>query len=439
MSLISIHRLRLPNGKSVKSTLDFENYIFDVLLKQRPYTPKELSIALAKSTKSIQRYLNPLKISGKIQKIEGTDKYKIASSNATKSDIQKQKAVETMAEFYETESVKKFMQNNTSKTKLDHASRIGRICTGITFPNFKIHPDNWIHPETTQLITQLFKEKNQSEKLNISQKRLIRQWLLHGLELPLKGMRTELVRLGIDGDKPKPQSSRLHMITEQYQKTKEILKEDEFYFNNFGFSHGTFCRPSTKYTVKVDDLIFYNRTVNFIEVNGEKITNKKLILALKDNFEVKTYTHRACKLEVFENKTGESYTKYIYDQEIANSLEKFTEKRKSNGFKYLFWDKNETEFTFENYDTIVRAQVRKDNIYFKKLFVKVGFKPEDFGDSFRANYALRQFGIQKWRKETAYNYGLIDNMGWKDINTLILWYGQRTAEYFEKEINEIIW
>jgi len=74
----TIHRLRLPNGASVHTTHDFELYILNPLLRDRPMTPKELSIALNKSTKQIQRYLKPLRDSNKIQKIDGSDKYKLS-------------------------------------------------------------------------------------------------------------------------------------------------------------------------------------------------------------------------------------------------------------------------------------------------------------------------------------------------------------------------
>ena len=185
--------------------------------------------------------------------------------------------------------------------------------------------------------------------------------------------------------------------------------------------------------------MFYNRTVKYIEINGEKITDSKTIQLLGEKFKIKTLTHRACMLQdLKEYKTDENYIKYIFDEEIVKQLESWQKFRLEQKKKYLFWDNSDTVFQFEDYDTIVKTQVVNDQEYFKNLFLKVGFKKEDFGTFFRANYALRHFGIQWWLQATDYNYGLIASMGWKDINTLREWYGQYTAQHFEKKIEGII-
>ena len=458
MSLKTVHRLRLPNGRNVETQNDFSDYIEKVLLKSRPMTPKEISIALQKSTKQIQRYLYPLKEIKKIVKIEGSDKYKLVHDSTTKSQTEFQKHLETMSEYMKTETITRWLENNKSKKILDAVVSFGRICTGQTIKGLKIHPDFYIHPDTTKLIIKELSEKKYSGKqIPRSLRMAIRSFLIYGKELKLS--QAESDRLGISGEKEKPKASTLELEKNQYDKCIEILQGYEQidcnnrglsqsydiangrYFLKFGFRFWTFGRPSTMYIVRCNQLVFYDRTVNYIEVNNEKITDKRIVEALKDDYKIKTLTHRACHIpDYFEFKTETSYPKYIYDERIVIPLEAYTKERISKGFKYLFWDNSKTEFTKENYDTIVANERGKDNSVFHSLLVKVGIKPDAMTGQFRANYALRHFGVQYWLQIPSidYNYGFIAEMGWEDINTLKIWYGKRTRKAMERKMSEVI-
>jgi hypothetical protein len=112
--------------------------------------------------------------------------------------------------------------------------------------------------------------------------------------------------------------------------------------------------------------------------------------------------------------------------------------RKSQRKKYLFWEYNNTKFTFENYDTIVKVEVGKDNKFFKKILTNIGFKKSDFGLYFRANYGFRHFGLQMWLLATDYNYDLVGEMSHEDTATLKKWYGKRTKEDFQRKIKGVV-
>jgi len=105
--------------------------------------------------------------------------------------------------------------------------------------------------------------------------------------------------------------------------------------------------------------------------------------------------------------------------------------------KYLFWDDNSTEFTFENYTDIVKNKVNKQNKFLKEIMLQIGFKKEDFGKNFRANYGMRHFSIQSWLELTNNKYDFVAKMFHKTADTTKTWYGEMIAESFEQELMEI--
>ena len=161
-------------------------------------------------------------------------------------------------------------------------------------------------------------------------------------------------------------------------------------------------------------------------------------LGQSGKIKIGSFTHRACSLPVYEHKTQTSFNKFIFDETFVIPLEKFCKQRKFEKKKYLFWDNNNEIFDFENYDTIVRTEVAKDLKFFKKLLLKIGFVPSDFGQQFRANYAFRHFGIQMWLELTDYDYEFVSEMSHNDVATLKDWYGKRSGENFAKNVSEVV-
>ena len=207
-------------------------------------------------------------------------------------------------------------------------------------------------------------------------------------------------------------------------------------------------QTSIVYTIKTNQLLFYDRELEYVQINeknlvrayfldGKRIsTNPELDYISNDMHKVIRKTERICHIpDLLEYKTKKSYPKFIFDEEIVSELESYVEHRRKNNFEYLFWDKN-VKFTFENYTYIVKHQVKLSNEILKDVFYNIGC----VGDLFkhRANYALRHVGVQHWLELTKYNFDLVAEMGWEDMNTLRQWYGRRTKTSFENQILQTI-
>jgi hypothetical protein len=217
----------------------------------------------------------------------------------------------------------------------------------------------------------------------------------------------------------------------------------------FGVKFWTFVRPSILYTIRLDQIIFYDREIEYLNLDGERIvlsvtvdkektiTNRaQYQMALDANSEkyaILKYTDRACHIrDVREFKTGTDYPKYIYDNELVKRLESYVTDRIKKGFKYLFWDDNSTVFTSENYNRIVQTVRTTDNWKLKRTFAGIGCKDSIFVTD--SNYAMRHVGSQHWLDITDYDYAFIAEMGWEDINTLRIWYGKRIRKSFERKV-----
>lgn len=398
--------------------------------------------------KAYTDYMVLLLNDGSIKKIENTQKYTAVEVQVTKQDLQEE--FYTKSEIMNTRLFTKWKQNNSSKMEYKYWTRFARICLGAVNPKFNIHPDsitkdNW-EQVVINIVDSVLEVSKNKKRVSYNDRQAIRHAIMYGLEITIpeeKGY-----RLRIDGEKGKPKSAHLKISRLQYDNAKEILQKDVTQLIKFGFKVWTFVRPSIVYTIKTDEPVFYDREIKYVVLNG-KVHKKTEIIQfaeqlllvkpeLSENIQIVKKTQRACLLNaVHEFKTDSDFNKFIYDEEIVIALEKYVKQRKFQKKKYLFWEKNDTEFIFESYDNIVRSQVTSDNHYFKKILSQVGFKREDFGEYFRANYGFRHFGIQMWLEETDYDYDFVQTMSHEDGTTLKQWYGKQSAEYQEKRTSEV--
>lgn len=444
MSTISVHRLRLPNGKVVKNPREYEEYILS-MLKNRPCTPKEIAGVLQKSTKQVHRYLKNLKDSNKVVKIDGSDSYKLKSSKDDINSIKKQKIIENFTEFDNCQTIKNWRLKNKSIDVEIKIKWFRKLCFGQIVKDFKINPDFYELEASTNLIVSLLREKHglsNGDLLPYSHRMNLRNFIIFGLGYSSLS-KAEAEGLGISGEKTKPKLSTLHMTDNQYSEIKQILFDESNGFSEketvlFGFRYGTFARPSATYLVKCADLKFYTRIVEYIEINGKKITNAKTIEILKKDYEVKEYEHRACSLELYEPKQDQTYPKHIFDEEMVNRIEAYTKKRINDGFKFLFWDNNDTVWQKRTYRKIVNARVVEDGKRFLRLLKIAKFPLDEVEGMIKANYFIRHFGVQKWLRETDYNLDFIAEMGWESTETLKTWYGKRTLDALQQKVSEII-
>lgn len=273
----------------------------------------------------------------------------------------------------------------------------------------------------------------------------IRHAIKYGLGVVIS--KEEGRELRISGDKPKPKTDELQITKEQTTQFKELSKKQPLKeFAKDGIKLWTGCRPSSIYIIKTYDLIFYDREVHYVEVQGEKFFKdgeiklaKLLSINNPDAIQFKTWIHRACKIpKLHEYKQDKDFKKYIWDEEFVLGLEKYWKQRKFEKKKYLFWEDNKTEFNFENYTRIVESKVVNDNTRLKKILIKIGFKREDFGSYFRANYGMRHFSIQAWLNSMNYNYDVVGRMFHLSSETTKVWYGAMNDEHAEKEMNQVI-
>ena len=361
-------------------------------------------------------------------------------------------------EFFQCETIKKWFRHASSTKKgIIAIKQFRNLCLGKWSDDFKINPDLWIHPHTTEICVELLRKQSQKIQLPANTRMIIRQFLKYGLGLPVS--KEEAKELGIGGHKD---NIGLHVTTSfeegQYDKAKEWIKKNyslrELVL--FGLKFWTFCRPSTVYTITCDQLQFYNRRMEYVKTNdkshksiliahyledGKRIVlNSDLDFLVSQNstkFTKKIINERACRIDnLLEFKTQKFYPKYIYDDEIVQLLEKYTKNRIDKDLRYLFWDNNDTEFAFETYDKLVLCRRIDDNNMLKQMFYKIGCKGKLFEHN--ANYAMRHVGVQHWLEMTNYDFDLISEMGWEDINTLRQWYGRRSRTSFEVKLAQII-
>lgn len=437
-------QLRVDGKKASKD--DIQNTILK-LLNQKPHTPTELQKIFNRKDRSrfSRDYLYPLRNSGQIEKVEGSNYFKIKKSKSTSATIKKQ--LRSESEIFKTELFLRWQNKNHSKHEHSNQLRFARICLGFVNPDFKIHPDNINKENYEEIVSNMVDAvlavanyKITNNEPNWSNRQAIRHGIKYGLGIELS--EDEGIQLRISGQKQDPKNSDLHITEEQIKEAKKILMKNYSIedFVKFGVKTWTFVRPSTIYLIEISKMQFYDEIVEFVKGDDEKkIADPKVVEYAKFRKDlIHTYTRRVCYIEVHENKTDSDFHKYILDPDFVRELEKIYNVRKSQRKKYLFWEDNDTEFVFETYDAIVRSSVARDNVFFKKILGMIGFEKEDFGIYFRANYGFRHFGIQMWLIATDYNYELVSIMSHEDVATLKKWYGKRTQADFQNKIRGVM-
>ena len=445
----SVLSAQIPSTKSriggVISSKDEINEEIFKLLRQRPHTPSELANHFKMTREAFSRtYLYPLRNSDKIEKVDGSNYFKIKKAKGTSATIKKQ--LRSESEIFKTELFLRWAKKNHAKKEYNYQLRFARICLGFVNPDFKIHPDNITKENYEQIVSNMVDAllhvanyKIVNGEPNWSNRQSIRHAIKYGLGIEIS--EDEGIELRISGRKQDPKNADLHITPEQIAEAKKILLK--YYsiedFIKFGVKTWTFVRPSTIYLIELKDIEFYDEVVEYvIGSDNKKITDEKVIAYAKYKGDtIYSYTRRVCHTEIHENKTDSDFHKYILDPDFVRELEKFCNIRNSQRKRYLFWEDNNTEFEFETYDKILTSSVSRDNIFFKKILTQIGFEKSDFGIYFRANYGFRHFGIQMWLIATDYNYELVSIMSHEDVATLKKWYGKRTQADFQRRIKGV--
>lgn len=452
-------RLRL-DGQTVTKD-DIKNKILEELRVHKRLTRQDLAQKLGgRDASQLQKdYLKPLMEENQIKKVDGSHYYALVDTTITKAEIKQELYEKT--EVFNTDVFKNWGSKITAKQGEKKRRRIARLCLGKINKSFKINPDvlhegNWkeiIAKMRDAILEAQKKPKHPTGRLDSSSKQALRHLVMYGLK---KDANLEIDQktgeeLGIDGHTEKPRNATLHIKKEQIEQAKQILLQpnyDQIWFVKFGVKLWTGVRPSTLYIIETDSLEFYDRKVEYIEIQGKRFTNESILEFAKilvmsnprlaETIKIQSYTHRACTFEVFENKQQKDYRKFIYDEEFVIALEKYHKQRKFEKKKYLFWNDNQTVFDKITYDAIVKNAVGDDNDFYKQILVQIGFVESDFGVRFRANYGFRHFAIQVWLIATDYNYDKVAEMFHETAETLKKWYGRPIREHAEKMFSGVV-
>jgi hypothetical protein len=453
------NRLRLDGVRVSKS--DYETKIKDLLrVNKSGLTPTELGFELDMDRSSLQRnYLKPMLAKNDIKKVDGTHKYVLAESKVTAIEIKKE--LYNRSEVFQTEIFKNWSSKITSKKGINEQIMVARLCLGAFNQNFKLNPDiitkdNWkevIANMRDAILQEQKKPAHPEGRVHFNGRQSLRHMIMWGLGIELA--KKDADEIGLGGDKDKPIVADLHIKKEQIDQMKTILKNkkyDPIWFIKAGVKIWSGVRPSSLYLVETDSLEFYDRVVEYVEVNGERsykqdilqfaknmlIVLQPMFPQIKDVIKIGAYTHRACAFKAYEHKQKKSYQKFVYDEDFVIPLEKYWKERKFQKKKYLFWQNNDTVFEFKTYEKVVLKKVHKDNEFYKDIFLQIGFTAKDFGKNFRANYGFRHMAIQTWLIATDYDYDAVAEMFHEHVQTLKEWYGKPTKEHVEKQYKSVV-
>ena len=416
-------------------------------------TPSHLAAIFAMSREHVSRsILKPMIASGEIVKVENSKGvYKLATDDKTsKKSIADERISESQI-FKQSRTMAAWRDNEKTKTGGAHLTRFIKIVTGAVNPNYKINPDRINrdnYESQIKIMSNAILEMTGEARLKPSSIQAIRNFLHKGLGVP-----TDLTlgqRLGIDNPIAKPKSAHLKLTDAQYAEIKKYFleKHDAEMFSKLGCKIWLFIRPSALYPIKTSQFEFYDRTTRFVEIGGKrnystavldfvellKVANPEIAKAIP----IQEETTRAASIIVHEYKNQTDYKRFILDPDFVIPFEKYLKRRTVLNKKYAFWDNNDTVFTFNNYDGIVKSKVNSDLKIMVQGLEHLGFTKEDTGGNyFRGNYAMRHIGIQRWLVMTGYNYELIAEMSHSNINILKDWYGRKDTATVEKELQQV--
>ena len=426
ITLSKLNKLRF-NGKKLHYVEDYYPIIIK-LLNNKPMGATELGYFLGKCRETVHRYLRPMLKKNMIEKIPGTGKYQKKGQGFTARYLAL--LISTKHEFNQCHTIQKWLRHvRKTKSGLNDVNSFRRLCLGKWTPDFRINPDTWIHPETTETCIDVLLNHFGRTELSQGHRAIIRHFLMFGLGLNISAEGAKSIGIGGHKDFVGKYAS-VSFQNGQYEKAKLYLQENYSQKDLilFGVKFWTFFRPSIVYTIKTSQLLFYDRELEYIQINGQNLvrayflngkrvsTNPDLDSISSDVYTITRKTQRICHIpDLFEYKTKTSYPKFIFDEKIVRKLESYANHLRKNNFEYIFWDDN-VKFTFENYTDIVEHHVGMFNKILKDVFYNIGCVWEVF--EHRANYELRHVGVQHWLEITKYNFDLVAEMGWEDMSTL---------------------
>jgi len=264
------------------------------------------------------------------------------------------------------------------------------ICNGEYVKSFKCHPNKFDLEKAQQFVDAYLKEHPDKKKVPRHIRQAIRHFLMTAKNINIpRGFGGQY---GLSGEKDNFGVYRFVRLTEeQIEKVREYLKAkgDLETLTFFDWGIESLARARTIALTKM----------NFIEEDGIVTTS------------------------MFETKTEKPFPKFLL-LNIPHARETWEEiKKLGEGREYLFFEgkpKNVKDFLDK------MSQKLKEAYRYAGVVEEYAYK--------KPIHFLRHTGAHLWLMRTNYDYGLVAELGWEDINTLRQVYGGMPKEVLASKI-----
>jgi len=286
------------------------------------------------------------------------------------------------------------------KSALKHIGVMANIC-GYRYhinqkpyvKGFKCSPEKF-DLEKAQQFVDLYLKQHNVKKLPRHLRSAIRHFLMVAKKINIPRGFGDIY--GLSGEKDSYGDYKFVRLTEeQIEKVREILKDDLEALTFFDWGIESLARATS----------LTKTEMNFIEQDDGVITTV-----------------------IYESKTDTYYQKFLL-LNIKHCRETWEEiKKLGKGRKYLFFDKE------PNTNDIKKFQ-RRMSKKLKEAYRKAGVtEPYAYKKCF---HFLRHTGAHLWLMRTDYDYGLVAQLGWEDINTLRDCYGGLPSDVLKRKITTL--
>ena len=255
---------------------------------------------------------------------------------------------------------------------------------------FRCTPEKFDLEMAKKFVDLYLKQHPNKKKLPYHIRRAIRHFLIVAKEINIPRGYGHIY--GLSGEKSSYGEYRFVRLTEeQIEKVREILKDNLEALTFFDWGIESLARATTLCKTKM----------NFVQ-EGDIVTTI-----------------------MYESKTEKSFQKFLL-LNIKHCRETWEEiKKLGKGRTYLFFEKE------PNTNDIKRFQSKMSKIL-KEAYRKAGVtEPYAYKKPF---HFLRHTGAHLWLMRTSYDYGLVSELGWEDINTLRDCYGGLPLDILKRKI-----
>ena len=375
-----------------------------VLLTKRPCTTLELAAAIKSSKTLTLQYLKEMRSMQLIQPVQKSfywqrvnHVYNFDYNSLDIADIPK-------VMFREIPIIKPwFTYSVGNRKKMQYVSTFEAMCYGEVADNFKINPMHWKHPETTELFYQKFKEQYGKDYPDHVTKAL-KAFLGYCLRVSFNTYDKSLEFFGLKSKPAEGKYRYVKLTTEEITQVIRWLDSDrgkdaaakagleyDRLKGHFAYSFEGFPRPSRCLTIETD------------RVQKFQGSDDNMILHWQQP----------------ETKQAKEYSKFMLDNTLVSWAVGWLEKRRQLNYRYLFQDDN--DYVIRKDDTLELAPTREPYTRaYKLLFSDLGKSGYFMTDTL---YSLRHCGVHLWLERSGYNYDLVAEMGWENVNNLRKFYG----------------